>query len=251
MNSQNNICRNCGYKYPHTDKCPAAKQNCKGCGKAGHFIKMCRSIKVSKLNNVHNYVLNETSSSEDSHISKITADIYEVVTLNRKRRNCPRAYLCIGDNELVNHILDTGADHNIMSKRSFDAMSVKPFLRQSKARLLAFDAEKPLPIIGECTTQITLLHEANYGKTITIDYVIVDSQSTRTDNLLGYDALCELNVDFNILLKPSNETVALNNIVNATKHTKQDRYQLAEYVEKHWKSLRYGQSLHYKRLNTF
>ena len=72
----------CGYKYLHTDKCPAAK----GCGESGHFIKIFRSLKtVSKLNNVQSHALNETSFSDDSHIEKIfMIYIYKIVTLIRK-----------------------------------------------------------------------------------------------------------------------------------------------------------------------
>ena len=42
-----NQCRKCGLNWPHVESpCPAAGKNCRNCGKANHFARMCWSNKT-------------------------------------------------------------------------------------------------------------------------------------------------------------------------------------------------------------
>ena len=45
--SNNQKCFFCGYQRHPRSKCPARDENCKNCGKKGHFAKVCRSVKKS------------------------------------------------------------------------------------------------------------------------------------------------------------------------------------------------------------
>jgi len=233
--NKNNKCRNCGDKYPHEKQCPAQGDKCHGCQKMGHWLKMCRKKSDQKLNRIVASPTNAHDTSSSGSLAQIR--IQTIGTLNRKRQNCPRVQICVGNNNLVDHIADTGSLFNIMSVKSYNQHKIKPNLKKSTAQLLVFDSEKPLKIIGEFKTPITLMHEANYGKTINVSYIVVDSQSSRTDNLLGYDTLCELDVDFNILLKPTAEASMLNQIKIESQHEKIERSKLPEFVKKNWKVL--------------
>ena len=57
------ICLNCGYGWsaPHRQNCPARGKNCKNCGIANHFAKVCRKPKQSykpkpRVNNIDDTV---------------------------------------------------------------------------------------------------------------------------------------------------------------------------------------------------
>ena len=64
---KHSICPNCGYGWSalHRENCPACRKNCKNCGTAKHFAKICRKpkhpYKPKRVNNVDDSVSGATT----------------------------------------------------------------------------------------------------------------------------------------------------------------------------------------------
>ena len=79
------ICSNCGYSCSpfQRQKCPARGKNCKNCGIANHFAKVCRKTKESiKPKPRVNYVGDSVSEAATVGTSKTAAD--QVNNINRR-----------------------------------------------------------------------------------------------------------------------------------------------------------------------
>ena len=78
------ICPNCGYGSSpfHRQKCPARGKNCKNCGIANHFAKVCRKTKEPiKPKPRVNYV--DDSVSEAATVGTSATAAYQVNSINR------------------------------------------------------------------------------------------------------------------------------------------------------------------------
>ena len=79
------ICPNCSYRWStiHRQNCPACGKNCKNCGIANHFAKVCRKPKdpykpKPRVNNVYNFIseaatvgTSTTAAEEVNHIDRL------------------------------------------------------------------------------------------------------------------------------------------------------------------------------------
>ena len=229
-NTSNKTCNNCGYAYPHAKQCPAKGQMCKKCGKANHFARVCRSDMTQNRNQRPPYKPNRSpasnqdirtiSSMDTSLLQNLFNDWYEqklndsnVITDNHDEdqasmnmistspiwkttttKPLPRAYIKVGETKFL-HLLDSGSNINVLSRRAYEALLIKPYLRASQINAFAFLSSTKIPILGEMT--LTINHDGNYAKII---YQVIDGQS---ENILGFAAIENLKlITMNVKLVP-------------------------------------------------
>lgn len=113
-------CYFCGEKFPHSGKCLAEGHTCNFCGNKNHMEKVClakRRQAKSNPNGKRNAALFIEES--DSDLS---------CRLGKTKDACPRALITVNGLELL-HILDTGANINILTRQAYDSFSIKPVLK--------------------------------------------------------------------------------------------------------------------------
>ena len=112
-NSNPNNCFFCGYARHHRSKCPALNAICKGCGKKGHFQKVCQSR--NKANSGH------TSASVLSDLSPINAAISAAAPSSLAKSLIT---LTIGKT-VAKALVDTGSSESYVSPELVQKLGLK------------------------------------------------------------------------------------------------------------------------------
>ncbi|CAJ1049307.1 uncharacterized protein K02A2.6-like [Xyrichtys novacula] len=148
-------CNRCGFKHG-ANACPALGQICKKCQKKNHFAKMCRSQSQSGSwkkqqqyrRRMHAVVQSEEEDDMFIGTLRVEQDKYisimesaETETEKEKWTESLRI-----NNNVVTFKLDTGADCNAMSIKTFNALEVRGRLNASKSKLVAFFGQKIAPL---------------------------------------------------------------------------------------------------------
>ena len=172
-------CRNCGGQFPHDSTgCPAAGKTCLSCSKVGHFARKCRSNKVSQISHTDTDAkpLNDIDSSSDESIFHVsgTSKIPSI-----------RAHMLNTD---INFLVDTGATVNIIHSDTYKSTNPKAKLHNPCPTIHAYGSNKPLPVCGYISADITFK-----TKTVQAKFFVVESEST-TPNLLSYETAQALGV---------------------------------------------------------
>ena len=93
-------CFFCGYARHPRSRCPAREAECKGCGKVGHYQKVCKSTKA-------NY--KQTSSLSPNLLSSLTAAVGPL--------GLERALVSVNVNgKSLTALIDTGSSDSYISK---------------------------------------------------------------------------------------------------------------------------------------
>lgn len=165
-------CQRCG--QVHRYKCPAYGLRCNNCGKLNHYAKLCRSKKISLL-----------EEQEEQTGTNSTPDTYHITCLTTNEisvNNSYNVHLSI-QNISITFLLDTGADTNILSYNTYKNLCLPlSLISKSNHRLSTFSGEV-IPTVGQCGLSVTY-----NNKIYKLNFHIVD-MSCR--NILGRHG-CEI-----------------------------------------------------------
>lgn len=114
---------------------------------------------------------------------------------NVSGKRVPKQWICLDGIDLIETVLDTGSEVNVISSQSYNKMRYPPPLRQSFAKLIAYNSTIPIPTIGEFSTNMSW-----NGKTKAVDFVVVNSKERKIENLLSLDTMIHFDVDLNEML---------------------------------------------------
>ena len=129
-------CTRCGTKHD-TGNCPAKGQNCHKCQKFSHFARCCKTMTVSQV-------------EDDSQPQAQGA--YFVDSVGGGSENPWRVTLGLcGRN--MSFKIDTGADVNVVSKRTYDSFTRKPTLQPTN--LVLHSPGGVMKVLGQFETATT------------------------------------------------------------------------------------------------
>lgn len=140
MKAEPQTCTRCGLTHGTNQQCPAFGVECRKCGKANHFARMCRSNHPKTKQRIQSIEENQETDEEDEP----PAEIY----MCNKIRNCKNRRedqtkdwhaILIVDGNPVKFKIDTGAQCNIMSSETYKKTTSNKPLQKSKTRLVAFN----------------------------------------------------------------------------------------------------------------
>ena len=130
--SQGPQCDKCGRQHPY-NQCPAYGQECYYCHRLNHFSYCCRRKNVSGVNNVE-YERDESTNDHDvCDVNQNESFIFSCYNDGEKQDD-PKKWSVTFDlkgGDMLSMKIDTGADINAISKKSYDKMHVKPTLYSS------------------------------------------------------------------------------------------------------------------------
>ena len=139
---KDNKCNRCGGKYPHGNTtCPAIGTVCFKCGKINHFAKQCKS-KSSKSARQVNFAESQYDPNKENETKTLTTRIRNVWRIGStkvanavKRLIMPMVtlFFCLSN---VSFTVDTGSDIDVISKKQFNKLKIKP--RLDKCNLILF-----------------------------------------------------------------------------------------------------------------
>ena len=169
-------CYFCGEKFPHSGKCPADGQTCNFCNQKNHIEEACllkKREKASKPNNNKSaFYLEEGSNSNSDYSFRV----------GKLKDDCPRAIVNVDGME-VNHVLDTGANINILTRKTYESLINKPKLIKYKRHLYAYHTKQEVQVLGKFTTTAT----AN-KISIETQYIVLKNDDVQSENLLGFNS---------------------------------------------------------------
>ncbi|KAK3784424.1 hypothetical protein RRG08_039425 [Elysia crispata] len=137
-------CPKCGLIH-EPRKCPAYGKSCNKCHKMNHYAKICRTVQknvheVNQPTEMFSYVNQDTFYVGAVH--KTSEDVKPVHKHNQE--NEWTVFLNIRG-QTVKAKIDTGAQANVMSKRTANAINAK--IEPSTARLTSYSGEQ-IPVAG-------------------------------------------------------------------------------------------------------
>ena len=150
-------CWNCGKEWPHVNRrCPAYGKTCRACNGRNHFEKQKKCPANPKSINTINASPNSSSASDDTVPTaiKCNAQIKTIGFLEEKR--CQKDIICLGNNDLVEFMLDTGAQANVITSTTYYKMSraTRPVLKPVSCTLVSYN-NNALDTAGEFKTLAT------------------------------------------------------------------------------------------------
>ena len=174
-------CYRCGGEYPHSQQCPALKQECNFCKKTGHFEKVCLRKRDRKqvrlLDTCPKMDAANTSDSDNGDYVFVCHD-----KLRAKKRPTSRVKML---NSHVTVLVDSGVSCNVMDKHTFDKLHTKPQLKRATTKLCPYRATQPLKLYGKFDTLV----ESSKCYTNAMFYV-ADGDGT----LLSYETAIDLKI---------------------------------------------------------
>ena len=216
-------CENCGLQHAK-GSCPAYRQKCHGCGRHGHFKRMCKSTprqgnRLSELSadtmnadNGQYYSQNydDTQYYEDYFFGSVQLDCHST-DVNDKISKPWFVTLAI-NGSLLNFKVDTGADATVISEQTFKALKYRPRL---------FPADRTLSTLSgnlDCLGWFSAKTKYNNEDHVFRIYVLSGSNQT---NLLSRDVSRRME-----LVKPA-PGIALNIV-----HLNQDNSDIYGSIDK-------------------
>ena len=168
------LCRQCGYVYPHRGQCPAKDKECHACGRIGHFTKMCRQKR--KMQQVTESETNEDNSDDSYEVPYVAAQVGATrnktkLLINKKSEIC---------------VIDTGAELNVMGKQT--AVSLNLNIKHSSKTLYGYNHNE-LPVVGCASAKVTV---ERTGISQILQFEVVEGDA---DTLIG----CESSVDLKLV----------------------------------------------------
>lgn len=179
-------CSNCGGTHKPRN-CPAYGKFCHNCNKLNHFSKCCRSVK-SNIQHVRSTVRTGTQST--SNIAEVgeAADFYVGTVQKQQTGNlsdsCWWEVIRINDTP-INCKLDSGAEVNVMSFKTYKTLHHRPPLENTTIKLKGY-ATQAIKTLGKIQTQVDSKHAS-----ITTDFYVAEDSAT---TLLGLPTCQSLNL---------------------------------------------------------
>jgi hypothetical protein len=236
-------CTRCNHKGLHgPEGCNAKIKNlkCHGCGDRGH-LEICCPERTDKNDRLFYDSKSKTKSNRGQSYRKIRQihDANETLSSsssdsdldNNKKRNNNRVKVNISDSAYkaeirvcgcnIKHVLDTGSDCNLMSKRMYKKLPFEPKLRKSTIEIVDYN-KNDIDILGEFSCYLAI-----NGMTKAVTYLVVNSDYV--DNIVGIKTLRDFNmVKFNV--KANKNTI--NQITNLKQLTNNRHVSNVNYWKK-------------------
>lgn len=173
MNSEKKVdCDRCGYKHEQR-KCPAYGQTCRKCDKINHFAKMCRVNSQPKNKKMH--VVEQQDGDDDSDAEEMFIGTIEMRSIDAiENTKCDQdrwSEELLISKKRVKFRIDTGADCNVMSAKTFHSLNITGKLHASGCKLVAYSGHKMEPL-GK--TSVTCLYKGQKHK---IDFEIIEKDA--------------------------------------------------------------------------
>jgi len=175
-------CGNCGYQHQE-GSCPAYRQKCYGCGRYGHFRRLCRS-RLSEISadtmgvEASNDVTDQPSQDYDRYFfGSIHSD-----SIDGKISQPWFVTLAI-NGSLLDFKVDTGADATVISEQTFSALRYKPMLFPTDRKLSTLSGD--LDCLGWFSAK-TRYNDEDYVFRV---YVL---RGSNLINLLSRDVSCRM-----------------------------------------------------------
>lgn len=127
-------CSRCGFKH-EVKKCPAYGKTCNSCNKKNHFAKMCKSQSTRKMHTVE-----QDESSTDMFIGSV--EVHEKYIQAVKTEDEMWTENLKINRKSVTFKLDTGAECNVISEKTYSSLDIKGRLSASKCKLVAYTGHK-------------------------------------------------------------------------------------------------------------
>ncbi|KAJ1158342.1 hypothetical protein NDU88_011033 [Pleurodeles waltl] len=175
-NSSSNkmTCYRCGSSthLASSRECPAIGKTCKGCGKVGHFLKVCKSSHVKKVFKVEEY-----KTDEDSDDNEMMENLVLLVAIISKEdlHNQPKCNIHV-NGESVEMLVDTGSRITILSKKTYETLGCKAPLQVSKIIPGACGGHK-IKLEGVFNADLKFKDKSTSPKVFVVDYNV---------NILGW-----------------------------------------------------------------
>ncbi|KAJ1125298.1 hypothetical protein NDU88_003730 [Pleurodeles waltl] len=152
--------------------CPAIGKTCKGCGKVGHFLKVCKSSHVKKVFKVEEY-----KTDKDSDDSEMMENVLLLVAIISKKdlHNQPICNIHV-NGESVEMLVDTGSRITILSKNTYETLECKALLQASKIIPGAYGGHK-IKLEGVFNADLKFKDKNTSSKVFVVDYNV---------NILGW-----------------------------------------------------------------
>ncbi|KAJ1192419.1 hypothetical protein NDU88_001726 [Pleurodeles waltl] len=161
-------------RYPLTiqQRMSCHRQTCKGCGKFGHFLKVCKSSHVKKVFKVEEY-----KTDEDSDNSEMMEKLVLLVAIISKEylHNQPKCNIHV-NGESVKMLVDTGSRITILSKNTYETLECKALLQASKIIPGAYGGHK-IKLEGVFKADLKFKNKNTSSKVFVVDYNV---------NILGW-----------------------------------------------------------------
>ena len=184
-------CFSCGGKWPHPkgkETCPAWGVECKKCSKKNHFAKLCKT--KTDIKNVTFPEISDSDSDDEYQIESIrlwhpNKHNIKAIKSSKKKKSIVTLYIC---GISITFQIDSGADVDVIDEHTYNKIKHKVKLERTHAKLYAYKASQPLPLLGKFTCDIS--NNTNFQ--ITEVYVVKGKQ--RSGALLGLDTAMALGV---------------------------------------------------------
>ena len=209
-------CGRCGTGHTRQQPCPAMGAECLKCGRRNHFARVCRT-KAQRKQRPKVHGIGQDSSDEDE-----SGMFVAVIEKDMDTKDWKATVKLNGQPTTLK--LDTGAQCNVISKRSYDLISRRPLLK-SKTKLVTFGGHKMKACGKACIT-------CEYKD----KYTIVEFEVVKQDvpNVLGLKTCKEMNLvqridsigtaPSDMLDEYKDVFEGLGCITNATHHIKIDKH---------------------------
>jgi hypothetical protein len=195
-------CGNCGTVH-EPRQCPAYGKECGKCHKIGPFAKWCRGGRCRSRNRQSTRRSNVTAHAVDADNS-IANDVFhigELVTINAVSPFCTAYRELDVNGTTIPCKIDTGAQINAMSLKSFNRIADKPALRPTTIMVKPYGLRQPLKPAGVAT--LSLVYR---DRRLDADFLVIDTQDP---TLLGLDACLRLGIVHIDVVDASSSTNAL------------------------------------------
>jgi hypothetical protein len=102
-----------------------------------------------------------------------------------EQNKCPHTMLNIGSTN-VSLLVDTGTNLNILSSSTYDSLSFKPLLKNTKTRAFGFTSKQRIPLRGEFSINVKFRNKQLYTR-----FVVLKQEA---QNILGYTTAKQLGI---------------------------------------------------------
>ena len=177
---RNTKCGLCGGSYPHQSNCPAQGKQCLNCGKMNHFSKVCRSkpnhskstrprkpsqgkhrARCVDVEDPSGSEISTLSGAENDNSEEYTFEIGAQYTFEigarRPQTAKPIFQVRIMDTP-INIMADSRATVNILSKRDFVSLKLKPQLTDTNVKVNPYMSTQPLDLYGKFRANVVSDH---------------------------------------------------------------------------------------------
>jgi hypothetical protein len=184
------LCGYCGYEAHNRSVCPAKNTSCNFCHIPGHFAAVCKA-KQQESNrhpppNRHprqgvRFVMEEEEGDNDDS----SFQAWAVRGANAIIRWFMPMVLLAMLGTVVEFLVDTGSEVNLLDKATYDTLEYKPKLEKSSKKIFGYGAHF-IPVLGKFSTRVKYR-----GQYRLIEFLVVEGES---GNLLSYRSSVELDV---------------------------------------------------------